>query len=188
MKATFAIIAALLAAGGNLPYLWDILKGKITPHPYTWFVWSLVSGIIFFGQIAKGAGIGALPTGVSGVFILIIFALSLKNGFKEVTKIDTAFLFAALAGIVLWLLTEDPTASIIIAVGIDLIAFMPTIRKTWQHPQSETPVLYSLNLLRHTLALFSLQTYNIATALHSVAMIAVNTLMVGLILLRRPKK
>jgi hypothetical protein len=185
VKETFAIVAALLAVAGNLPYLWDILKGRVKPHPYTWLVWSLVSCIIFFGQIAKGAGIGALPTGASEIFTIIIFLFSLKYGFKGISKIDTAFLIAALAGIVLWVLTHDPTLSVVIAVTIDLIAFVPTLRKTWEYPATETPLLYGSNVLRHILALFSLQTYNIATTLHSIVMIITNSVMTGIILLRK---
>lgn len=185
MKEAFAIIAALLAIAGNLPYLFDILKGRVKPHPYTWLVWSLVSCIIFFGQVAKGAGIGALPTAASAIFTIIIFLFSLKYGFKGITKTDTAFLILALAGIVPWILTSDPTVSVIIAVSIDLIAFGPTLRKTWNHPATETPILYGSNVLRHALALFSLQTYNIATTLHSIAMITTNTVMTMIILLRK---
>ncbi len=187
MKETFAIIAALLAVAGNLPYLWDILKGRVKPHPYTWLVWSLVSGIVFFGMLAKGAGIGALPVAASEIFTLIIFLFSLKYGFKSVTKIDTVFLSVALIAIIPWVLTNDPTLSVVIAVGIDLIAFGPTLRKTWLHPSTETPLLYVSNILRHTLGLFSLQTYNIATTLHSLAMIVTNTAMTAIILLRRKK-
>lgn len=188
MKETFAVVAALLAIGGNLPYLWDIWKERVKPHPYTWFVWSLVSGIVFFGQLAKGAGIGALPTAASEIFTLIIFVFSLKYGFKGIRKIDTLFLALALGGIGLWILTNDPTMSVVIAVSIDVVAFVPTLRKTWQRPSTETPVLYGSNVLRHILALFSLQTYNIATTLHSIAMIATNTLMTLMILARKGKK
>lgn len=185
MKDIFAITAALLAVAGNLPYLWDILKKRVRPHPYTWLVWSIVSCIIFFGQIAKGAGIGALPTAASEIFTIIIFILSLKYGFRGITKTDTVFLVAALGGLVPWVLTKDPTMSVVIAVSIDLIAFVPTIRKTWAHPATETPILYGSNVLRHVLALFSLQTYNIATTLHSIAMITTNTIMTAIILLRK---
>ncbi len=178
-------MAALLAIAGNLPYLWDILKGRVKPHPYTWLVWSIVSCIIFFGQVAKGAGIGALPTAASEIFTIIIFLFSLKYGFKGITKTDTIFLVVALAGIVPWILTNDPTLSVVIAVSIDLIAFGPTLRKTWKQPSTETPILYGSNVLRHMLALFSLQTYNIATTLHSIAMIITNTAMTAIILLRK---
>ena len=182
-KEAAAIIAALLAVIGNVPYLIDIYRGRVRPHAYTWFVWTVVSAITFFGQVVKGAGIGALPTAVSEGFTIIIFFFSLKYGFKPVTRTDTYFLLLALAGIIPWILTKDPTISVIIAVTIDLIAFVPTLRKTWQDPTSETPMLYSMNALRHILTLFSLQAYNTATTLHSIAMIMTNSLMTGFLAL-----
>ena len=178
MKESIAIIAALLAVAGNIPYLIDIFRGNIKPHPYTWFVWSLVSATVFFGMLAKGAGIGALPAAASEIFTIIIFLFSLKYGFKDINRNDTILLVVALLGFIPWILTKDPTISVIIAVSIDLVAFVPTLRKTWQSPSTESPLLFSTNVLRHILALFSLQTYNIATMLHSLAMIITNTLMV----------
>lgn len=187
MKEAFAIVASLLAVVGNVPYVRDVLAKKVQPHAYTWFVWSLVSGIIFFGQVAKGAGIGALPTFASEIFTFIIFLLSLRYGFKKITAIDTFFLLLALVGIGLWVATNDPTLSVIIAVIIDLIAFVPTILKTWTYPKTETPLLYSMNVARHALALFSLQAYNIATTLHSIAMITTNSIMTVIMLTRKGK-
>lgn len=156
MKIYLASIAAVLAVVGNIPYLIDILRGRVRPHPYTWMIWTIVSGTIFFGQLARGAGVGALPTAASEIFTLIIFLFSLRYGFKEIRSTDTYFLLAALIGLVPWLLTRDPTLSVIIMVSIDLVAFVPTIRKTQRDPTSETPVLYGTNALRHGLALGAL--------------------------------
>lgn len=185
MKETAAVVAALLAIAGNIPYLWDIIKARVQPHPYTWFVWSIVSAVVFFGQVSKGAGIGALPTAASEIFTVIIFIFSLKYGFKGIRTIDTVVLFIALAGLIPWWLTDDPTLSVIIAVSIDVIAFIPTLRKTWAEPATETPILYSSNVVRHALALFSMQSYNIATMLHAIAMITTNSVMTLFILLRK---
>ena len=187
MKETIAIIAAVLAIVGNIPYLRDIIKKRVKPHPYTWLVWSIVSCVIFFGQVAKGAGIGALPTLASEIFTIIIFFFSIRYGFKNIKKVDTIFLVIALLGIIPWILTDDPTISVIIAVSIDLVAFIPTLRKTWSYPKSETRTLYMTNVLRHILRLFSLQAYNVATVLHSIAMITTNSIMTVLIL-RKSKK
>ena len=184
-KEFIAIIAALIAIAGNLPYLIDIVKKRVEPHPYTWLVWTIVSGITFFGQIAKGAGVGAIPTGAAEIFTIIIFLFSLQYGFKNIKKIDTYFLIFALLGLIPWILTKDPTISVIIVVAIDLIAFVPTLRKTWSLPRSETPVLYAANVARHVLTLFSLQAYNIATMLHSIAMIITNSIMVIFIKTRK---
>ena len=186
MKETIALIATIIAIIGNVPYLIDIIKKRIQPHPYTWLVWTMVSAITFFGQVVKGAGIGAIPTGAAEIFTVVIFIFSLQYGFKNIVRTDTYFLILCLLGLIPWIMTKDPTVSVIIAVSIDLMAFVPTIRKTWKHPETETPVLYSMNVVRHILTLFSLQAYNIATTLHSIAMIVTNTIMTTLIV--RPRK
>lgn len=186
MKGTIATIAAILAVIGNVPYLVDVVRGRVKPHAYTWFVWTVVSATVFFGQLIKGAGVGAIPTAAAEIFTLIIFLLSLKYGFKDIKRIDTVFLVLALAGIVSWALTRDPTISVAIAVGIDVIAFIPTLRKTWIEPRTEAPTLFAVNVVRHILALFALEAYNIATMLHSIAMIITNSIMTVFTLRRAP--
>lgn len=181
MKEIFAIIATILAIIGNISYLKDVIKGRVEPHPYTWFIWSIVSMTTFFGGLAKGAGIGALPTGVAEAFTIIIFLFSLKYLFQgkvgHIRMIDNYFLIICLLGLIPWVLTKDPTISVVIVVLIDIIAFIPTLRKTWLQPQTEGALLYEMNVARHILTLFSLQTYNLATTFHSIAMICTNTIM-----------
>lgn len=176
-KLYLALIAAGLALMGNIPYLRQVIKKRVQPHPFTWLVWSTVSLVTFFGQLVKGAGVGVIPTAVSELFTVVIFLFSLKYGFRNVDRRDVYFLITALLGFVPWILTKDPTISVIIVVGIDVLAFVPTIRKSWRRPASEAPLLYGTNVLRHCLALFSLEAYNIATTLHSIAMILTNTCM-----------
>ena len=181
MKEMLAIIATILAIIGNVPYLADVIRKKIQPHPYTWLVWSIVSAVTFFGQVVKGGGVGAIPAGVAELFTIIIFLCSLQDGFKNIVRRDTYFLIAALLGLIPWALTKDPTISVVIVVSIDVIAFIPTLMKTWRNPHTETPVLFMMNVLRHMLTLLSLEAYNIATTLHSLAMIITNSLMTAFI-------
>ena len=176
------VIASILAVVGNVSYLRDTLAGKVEPHPYTWFIWSIVSMTTFLGGLAKGAGIGIIPTGIAEAFTLVIFLLSLKylvqGRVRNIRRIDNYFLAIALLGLIPWALTNDPTISVIIVVGIDAVAFIPTLRKTWTNPETERPLLYGMNVGRHVLTLFSLSSYNIATTIHSIAMVIINTLMV----------
>lgn len=187
MKELIIIIATILAIVGNVPYLIDIIKGRVKPHPYTWFVWSIVSAIAFFGLVAKGAGLGAIPTASSEIFTVLIFFFSIRHGFKNINHMDTLFLVIALLGLIPWFITKDPTISIIIAVSIDVMAFIPTLTKTWYRPDTEISVLYSMNVFRHILTLFALDAFNIATTLHSFAMIVTNTIMT-LFIIRHVKK
>lgn len=191
-KIIIAILASILAIVGNISYLKDIFNGRVKPHPYTWFIWSIVSMTTFFGGLVKGAGIGALPTGIAEGFTIIIFLFSLKHLFAgkagHIRAIDNYFLAIALLGLIPWALTKDPTISVVIVVAMDVVAFMPTLRKTWMHPKTEKPLLYGMNVGRHVLTLFSLGTYNIATTIHSIAMICTNTLMVIFLYVRKPRK
>ncbi len=185
MQEVFVAAAVVLALVGNAPYLRDVIKNRIQPHPYTWLVWSIVSGVTFFGQVAKGGGMGSIPTGVAEMLTIIIFIFSLRYGFRNIQKRDTYFLIIALLGLIPWAMTNDPTISVITVVSIDVIAFLPTLRKTWKLPKTEIPILYAMNVLRHVLTLFSLDAYNIATTLHSIAMIIINSIMTLFILAPR---
>ncbi|MEI2834702.1 MAG: hypothetical protein V9G25_07985 [Acidimicrobiia bacterium] len=127
------------------------------------------------GQIVKGAGIGALPTAIAEILTISIFFASLKHGFIYIKKSDTYFLILSLLGLIPWIIFRDPTISVIIAVTVDVIAFTPTFRKSWEHPATESKAVYSTNVIRHIISLFSLRTYNIATTLHSMSMIITNT-------------
>lgn len=185
MKLVIAIIAALLAVAGNIPYLYDMVKGRIKPHPYTWFIWSIVSGTVLVGQITKGAGWGIIPFSASEMFTFIIFLFSLRYGFKKIPRRDTYFLIAALLGLIPWIVTRDPTWSVVIMVTIDVIAFFPTIKKAHTSPKSEEPTLYATNVLRHVLTLFTLTHYNIATTFHSIMMIVTNSTMVRVLISKK---
>jgi hypothetical protein len=187
-KLIVAIIASIMAVIGNVPYLASVIQGKVKPHPYTWLVWSIVSATTFFGGLVKGAGIGALPTGIAEGFTILIFFVSLKNGFAVVEKTDTYYLIAALLGLIPWWVTKDPTWSVICAVSIDVIAFMPTFFKTWKKPGTERGILYAMNVTRHALTLSALSSYNMATTLHSIVMIVTNTAMSIIIVVRGKKK
>jgi len=175
------ILASVLAIIGNVPYINDVLRGKVRPHPYTWVVGAIVSTIVFLGQTQAGAGLGAIPTFVSALFAGIIFLLSLKFGFKNITRGDKIAFFVALAALIPWLITKDPTLSIVIAVGIDVVSFIPTLRKTFYNPETEQPLLFLMNVSRHILMLCALNAYNLATVLHSVVMILLNLTMLVLI-------
>ena len=175
-------VAIGLAIVGNIGYFISVVKKEINPHPVTWFIGSIVSAVTFFGAVVKGGGIGVWPILASEIFTILIFLFSLRlafqTDFKVVKKRDWFFLAACLFGIIPWYLTNDPTVSVIIVVSIDVISFIPTLIKTKNNPASENGILFICNVLRHILILFTLANINIATGLHSVAMILVNTIMV----------
>ena len=180
-----AVIAVLINFVGYIPYIRDIFKGKTTPHVYSWFIWSFVTGIVFALQVSAGAGVGAWVSLAVAAICFFIFILGLKNGKKNITGSDTACLILALIALFLWLVVKQPVFSIILLVSGDLLGFVPTIRKAWVKPYSETLFLFESNVLSNGLGILALQRYNIVTWLYPVSWTIANLFFCVALIVRR---
>jgi hypothetical protein len=185
IQAAIGIFTVLMAIALHLPYLHGALKRTITPHPFTWSLWTMLTFIIFFAQVADGAGPGAWGTGVVGTICLGIVIASLRNGFDDIRKTDVVLFVSGLGAIPLWLLTNDPTLSVVLVTAVDLIAFAPTYRKSWHKPYEEPVYLYSLNVLRHGLSLCALAHISVTTALFPFTIMLANGFLAVFLLWRR---
>ena len=87
-----------------------------------------------------------------------------------------------------WLLTKDATLSIVFATIIEILAFVPTFRKTWNDPYSEPFSSWSLNTIRHAVSIMALGAFSIVTVLYPAVLVVLNALLTGEILLRRSQK
>lgn len=184
MKEIIGIISAVLVFVAYVPYLRDIFKGKTKPHPYSWFVWGLTTVIIFALQVSHGAGAGAYPTFASAAMGFFVCALGLRNGKKDITRMDTAFLIVALLSIPIWLFADQPTLSMILLVAIDMLSFGPTVRKAWNKPEGETLSTWIISGVRHILSIVAIQTYSLLTLFNPVVW-AIANLAFGLMLVLR---
>jgi uncharacterized protein with PQ loop repeat len=144
-KTVISIIAVILTFVGYIPYLKDTFSGKTTPHIYTWFIWGFVTAIAYGLQVSAGAGVGSWVTLAVVIISAIIFLSGLKNGKKDIKTINTVFLILSFVALILWLIAKQPIMSVILVSTIDLLGFVPTIRKSWNKPYSETLFSYQLN-------------------------------------------
>ncbi len=188
MKESIGIITVILAYTAYAPYIRDILKGKTKPHPYSWFVWGLITTVIFALQVTNGAGPGSYVTLSVGVLSFVVFFLGLKkNGVKDITKLDTVAFISAIVATVIWLFAKQPLASMILLITIDLLGFIPTIRKSWNKPKEETLFTWSLNGFRHGLSISAIRDYNAITLLNPVVWAIANTIFSLILIIRRRK-
>ena len=66
-KIVATIIGALLTFIGAYLYYKDMFSGLTKPHIFTWFIWTLLTGIAFAGQLAGGGGLGSWVMGVTRI-------------------------------------------------------------------------------------------------------------------------
>lgn len=178
-------LAIILIVIGYAPYIRDTVSGKTKPHIFSWLIWTIVTSVIYALQVSAGAGAGSWVTLGLVFLLLIILLLSIKNGSSVIKKIDVLFFILALLAIPLWLIVDQPVFSIILLSSIDMLAFVPTIRKSWEDPYSETLSLYVVTTFRHVLGVYALAQYNIITALFPVTWIVANALLSVILVIRR---
>jgi len=184
-KTIISFIAIILIFAGYFPYLRDTIRGKTRPHVFSYLLWTLITFIIFALQIKSGGGIGSWITFVLGFVIFVTFLISLKNGKRDIKKIDYLFLILTLLSIPLWLLAKQPVLSAILPSTVDMLAFAPAVRKSWVDPWSETLSLYTITALRHGLAIVALVQINIVTALFPATWTIANLLFAIMLVYRR---
>jgi len=185
MKASISVLAILLTFIGYIPYLRDTMIGKTKPHVFSWFIWGFVTLIAFALQVSGDAGVGAWVTLAAAVVSFIVCGLGLRNGNKNIAKIDVFFLIAAFIATAVWLVAKQPVLSVILISTIEMLGFAPTIRKSWNDPFSETLFTYSLNAFRHGLSVFALENYSVVTWLYPVTWALANGLFAVMLVVRR---
>lgn len=117
-----------------------------------------------------GGWFSAANIGVGAVLAFTTLLLSFKYGSKNITTFDTVALSAGLIAATVWFFFDHPVIAISIITLIEIIAFLPTYRKTWNEPWSESILAWGLFVLGNLCALYALDEYNILTTLYIVTM------------------
>lgn len=185
MQVQLTVVALIIGFVSYVPYLRNLIKGNTKPHAFTSFIWGLLTAIAFVAQISEGAGIAALATGAAALFCFIVFGFGLKYGKHNIVPADWIFLLMALIAVVLWVTTDDPTSAVILITIADMLAFIPTFRKSWRMPYEETISTYALSSLKFILAIAALQTFNLATVLYPLSLVVTNAIFVIFVMYRR---
>ena len=82
-------ITVVVAVLTYLPYLRDTIRGKVTPHPFTWIIWVTLTAIAYAAQVSDNAGPGAWMNAAVLAICVFIILFSFKNGFDHITRFDT---------------------------------------------------------------------------------------------------
>lgn len=188
LKNIFAAISIICTLIFFLPYLRDMFRGTTKPHIYTWLIWSITQATAVAAIWSGGGGAGAWAFLASSILVFLIFLLSFKYGTKNITSFDTFILIIALLAIVIWWKFDSPALAVYMATGIDLLGFLPSYRKIFQDPWSETLISWSGSVVSYIFAIAALSEYNILTSTYFLAMILANILLILICLIQRKRK
>ncbi len=184
-KELLGFIAIAIAFVSYIPYFKDIIEGRTKPHAFSWFIWGLLTGIAFLGQISDKAGPGAWVTGFTALACFSISLFGITKGRKNIVFIDWFSLLGAGIALLFWFMTKGPFISVILITLIDAIGFFPTFRKSFMKPQEETLITYALSGLKFLIALFALENVSLTTSIYPASLVLMNWLFVSMLIVRR---
>jgi len=186
-KIWLGYLSTLIAFIAFAPYFWDVYKGTTKPHAFSWLIWTILQAIGFAAQVYGHAGPGAWATGLSGLFCLIIAVVAFKKGEIKFVTFDWVALVGAFLAIILWLLTKNPFYSVLLISVCDFIGFLPTYRKAYHLPFTETLSEYGLSSIKEVVAILALRTFSFITTFYIASLAISNLVFVSMVLVRRRK-
>jgi len=161
-----AIIGAIIGSLGGFYYLYETIVGKAQPNRITWLLWGIFPMVIFVAQRVQGVEGVSWASFVAGFTPLLVVAASFfnQNAYWKSEPRDYVLMAAAIVGIVLWAMTDNPNLALLLSLLADMLAGVPTLIKSYRHPHTESWVAYAISTFGFGMSFLSVQTYNFENA------------------------
>ena len=149
-----AFLAAFLVLFGQFTYFIDVWKKKVNPSILSWFGWALLMGTLLVAQLISVGWDWSLMSVISctlGCIAIGIASLIQKN--YNLSRIDWLYILLGIFCIVLYLASNDPWLTTVIATLADMIIGLPTILKSYKDPENEKSNAWLISLFSWSLTL-----------------------------------
>ena len=143
----FAVVGAIIGSLGGLYYLVETIRGNAQPNRITWLLWGIFPMVIFVAQRAQDVESQSWTSLVAGLTPLLVVAASFfnKKAYWKSEPRDYYLMAAAIVGIILWAITDEPNLALLFALLADVLAGIPTLIKSYRYPESESWIAYAIS-------------------------------------------
>lgn len=171
---------------GAIPYIRETLRGTTKPNRVTWLMWSIAPLIATAAAFSDGIRLATLPVFMAGIMPLTILAASFinKEAYWKLETFDYLCGFFSLTALILWAITKEPLVAIFFAIIGDFFAAIPTLVKSWRHPETETASAYVASLLATLTSFFAITLWTFSAYAFPLYLVMIN----GLVILAIYKK
>jgi len=180
----FVILGAAIGAVGTWWYLRDTLRGVTRPNRVTWALWAALPLLACAVEVQAGVGLRSLMTFVSGFGPLLVFVASFRNpqATWHIERVDWACGALSVAGLVVWLTAHQATVGLVAFIVADALAALPTLRKSWLAPETETTAAYVTAAVNGAITMLTVNHWTTAVVsfpLYIVVIASLEALVVG---------
>lgn len=184
-KLIIAIIAVALTIIAYIPYFRDIFANKTKPHLFTWLIWGITQGTATAALLYGGGKFGSISLIIGTVMVLVIFLLSFKYGTRDITASDKIVLVLVLFAVMIWRWLDNPLIAVFTVSAIDSAGYIPTIRKSFKDPWSETLSFWIIMAIVSGLSIISNAEYNFLTVTYLSVLFVANLIVFLTCIFRR---
>jgi hypothetical protein len=185
-KHVMGVLSIAIMAVAYLIYIWQTAQREgVRPHPFSWFLWGLVTGVAYLVQRTQGAGAGSWVVGLTAIICLGIGGLSFLKHRWHFHPIDWIYLVTGFVVFAYYLVSKNPTQAAVLATATDVVGYGSTIRKGWREPDRDSATSFALNSVKFVPALFALESYSLATWLYPATLVVVNGFVAVMLVVRR---
>jgi uncharacterized membrane protein len=163
----FVFLAAALSVLGASTYVRDTVRGSTSPHRVTWGLWAVEGILAFVVELQQHVGLASIMTLALGFAPLVVVIASFRNprAVWRIDRVDVVCAVVSVAGLVFWAVVNKPTVALVSFVAADFVAALPTYRKSWARPETETARMFVLGTLNTGITLLTLKHFTTAGAL-----------------------
>lgn len=136
----FAILGALIIVAGSASYARNTVQGRTQPNRVTWLMWTVAPLIAFAAEIVQHVGLESLLTLAVGFGPLLVVIASFLDpkAYSRLTRFDVSCGCLSMAALIAWAMTGTGNVAIAFSILSDVAAGIPTVRKAFLHPASES--------------------------------------------------
>ncbi len=141
-------------------------------------MWALAPLISTGAAISAGADFFATSRIFLAGFLPLLVCISsffTSKGYWKLTRFDIICGICSLGALCLWLMAQSPQLAILLAAIGDGVAALPTIKKAWQFPETETGLTYITSFVSVILIIPSIPVWNIENSAFQVYLLLSNT-------------
>ena len=143
-------------------------------------MWSIAPLIATAAAISSGVGWPALPVFMSGFSPLLILTASFftKKAYWKLSWFDYLCGALSAAALVLWCITADPNIAIVFAMVSDGFAAVPTLKKGYNHPETESAWPFIVGVFSPATSFAAAVTWSFSELAFPIYLIMINILLV----------
>lgn len=182
------IISAFISIVGAYFYIKDTLNGKSKPNRVTWGMWALSPLIGAVAALSAHADFWAtIRIFLAGFLPLLVFIASFINSksYWKLTFFDFLCGACSVLALLVWGITSSPTLAILLAATGDMFATIPTIRKAWSYPQTETGLTYLASFVSILIIIPSIPKWNIENSAFQIYLFIINAFLLFVVYRKR---